>query len=104
MARQLSSGALLSQTSSSILSSSVKVNEDAAERFLLSAEETFRLLVSQPQMGRKLESRNSMLAGIRIFPVKNFKKYLIFYKPLRDGIEVVRVLHGARDLRSIFEM
>ncbi len=79
-------------------------NEDAAERFLLSAEETFRLLVSQPQMGRKLESRNSMLAGIRIFPVKNFKKYLIFYKPLRDGIEVVRVLHGARDLRSIFEM
>jgi toxin ParE1/3/4 len=79
-------------------------NEDAAERFLLSAEETFRLLVSQPQMGRKLESQNAMLAGIRIFPVKNFKKYLIFYKPLRDGIEVVRVLHGARDLRSIFEM
>jgi toxin ParE1/3/4 len=24
--------------------------------------------------------------------------YLIFYRPISDGIEIVRVLHGARDI------
>jgi toxin ParE1/3/4 len=28
--------------------------------------------------------------------------YLIFYRPLADGIEIVRVLHGARDIDSLF--
>ncbi|MGB8353529.1 MAG: type II toxin-antitoxin system RelE/ParE family toxin [Chthoniobacteraceae bacterium] len=25
-------------------------------------------------------------------------KYLIFYRPIDDGIELIRVLHGARDI------
>lgn len=29
--------------------------------------------------------------------------HLIFYRPMRDGILVVRVLHGARELRSALE-
>ncbi|MGH9438287.1 MAG: type II toxin-antitoxin system RelE/ParE family toxin, partial [Terriglobia bacterium] len=37
------------------------------------------------------------------FPVKDFPKYLIFYRPIRDGIEVVRVIHGARDIPALFE-
>jgi hypothetical protein len=28
--------------------------------------------------------------------VKNFERYLVFYRPIQDGIEVVRVIHGAR--------
>ena len=39
--------------------------------------------------------------GLRSFPVGN---YLVFYRPLAegDGIAVIRVLHGARDLRHHF--
>jgi toxin ParE1/3/4 len=37
---------------------------------------------------------------LRSFPVKN---YVIFYRPLEDGIEIVRVLHGAQDLPPLFE-
>jgi toxin ParE1/3/4 len=29
--------------------------------------------------------------------------YIIFYRPIDDGIEVVRILHGARDLPPLFE-
>jgi toxin ParE1/3/4 len=30
-------------------------------------------------------------------------KYTIFYRPEDEGIEVIRVLHGARDLPKLFE-
>ena len=30
-----------------------------------------------------------------------FEKILIFYLPLQDGIDVVRVVHGSRDLERL---
>jgi hypothetical protein len=30
-----------------------------------------------------------------------FKKYLVFYRPVADGVEIARVLHGARDIYGI---
>jgi len=41
-----------------------------------------------------------LLDGLRSFPIG---KYVIFYVPRSRGIEVVRVLHGARDLKLFFE-
>lgn len=38
--------------------------------------------------------------GILSFP---FRRYVIFYRANTDSIEIVRVLHGARDIHSIFE-
>ncbi len=48
-------------------------------------------------MGRK---RDSLVTSLRSFPVGN---YLIFYCPVNKGIEVIRVLHGARDIQNLFE-
>jgi toxin ParE1/3/4 len=41
--------------------------------------------------------------GIRLWRIRGFERYLIFYRPIPDGIEVIRVLHGARDIDTIFE-
>jgi toxin ParE1/3/4 len=38
------------------------------------------------------------LAGIRIWPIRGFDKILIIYAVDRTGIDVLRVVHGARDL------
>lgn len=38
------------------------------------------------------------MPALRSSPVGN---YLIFYRPLPDGIEILRVLHGARDIAAI---
>jgi plasmid stabilization system protein ParE len=35
--------------------------------------------------------------------VKGYRNFLIFYRQTRRGIEIVRVLHGARDIRRTFE-
>lgn len=48
-------------------------------------------------MGR---DRAALSPGLRSFPHED---YVIFYKPARGGIEVVRVLHGARDLNRFFQ-
>jgi toxin ParE1/3/4 len=38
-----------------------------------------------------------------MFPMRGFSKHLIFYRPLSNGAEIVRVIHGARDLEGLFE-
>jgi toxin ParE1/3/4 len=33
--------------------------------------------------------------------VTEFKKYMIFYRPIEGGIEVLRVIHGARNIQNL---
>jgi plasmid stabilization system protein ParE len=35
--------------------------------------------------------------------VCGFDNYLIFYREMRDGIQVLHVYHGARDIEALFE-
>lgn len=57
----------------------------------------FRILAKQPLMGRP---RPELLPNLRSIPIGN---YVIFYIPRENGIDVVRVLHGSRDLDSQFD-
>ncbi len=68
----------------------------AADRWVDHLDEQFRLLATQPMMGR---ARQELAPGVRSFPVG---RYVVFYLPLDDGIDVVRVLHGARDIDAMF--
>lgn len=67
-------------------------NVEAGLRFYAAAEETFQTLVTLSKMGRARKYRNPRLTGQ--WHVKDFEKYLIFYRPLSNGIEVIRVLRG----------
>jgi len=78
-------------------------NIDAADRFLESAQVTFQELAQMPHMGRARNFPHDRLRSLRSFRVKNFANYLIFYRPLPDGIGVLHILHGARDLERFFE-
>lgn len=67
-----------------------------ADRFLDRIQERGLALADFPQMGTR---RDELKAGLRSQPVGN---YLIFYFPLEDGADIVRVLHGSRDIESLF--
>ena len=54
-----------------------------------------------PGMGTPYDHDHPALAELRFLPVTRFKKYRVFYRAIPVGIEVVRVLHGSRDLQSI---
>jgi len=55
-----------------------------------------QVLSRQPGSGRH---REELAAGIQSFP---FGRYIIFYRAVTGGIEIVRVLHGARDIENNF--
>jgi toxin ParE1/3/4 len=75
---------------------------ELAERYFAAVDATCLLLVKHPQMGRLCDSGIARLDGLRRSPVNGFAKYLIFYIPREGGIDVVRVLHGARDIDNLF--
>ena len=76
-------------------------NPAAAVRFLTTAEETFKQLLSTPGLGRVREYLDPRLTGLRSWRIRGFENWLTFYRPTDGGIEVVRVLHGARDFGPI---
>ena len=72
-------------------------NPTAADRWLDLIDAKCQLLARMPELGRK---RPDLAPELRSLPVGN---YLIFYRPMSDGIQVIRVLQGARDLPQLFE-
>lgn len=78
-------------------------NVELAERFLVAVDETCALLVKQPRIGGSYDSGIRELAGLLRMPVKGFENYLIFYLSHSGGIDVIRVIHGARDVENIFK-
>jgi toxin ParE1/3/4 len=43
--------------------------------------------------------RSHLAPNLRMFPVY---EYLIFYRPIDDGVEIARVLHGRRNITQGF--
>lgn len=70
-------------------------NMTAADRWVDELDAAFSRLSTQPMMGR---ARPEIAPDLRSFP---FRRYVIYYVPLSDGIDVVRVLHSARDIDGL---
>lgn len=75
---------------------------DLELRFIEAAEEAFSKLSAMPEKGAKREYFHPRLKGLRMWPIPDFPKILIFYNQLENGIEVVRVLHSSRDIEALF--
>jgi toxin ParE1/3/4 len=77
-------------------------NLDAAIEFCQAVENAVQRLAEMPGLGALRDFPNPSLSSLRFWPIKGFRSYLIFYRPSLDGIEVVRILHAARNIDSIF--
>lgn len=67
-----------------------------ADAFIDVITQKFQVLAQQPSIGRR---RDELADGLRSFPVG---RYVIFYLTVPGGIQIVRVLHGARDVETTF--
>lgn len=73
-------------------------NADAADRLIDRFTAAINLLAGQPELGR---AADHLLPGLRSFPIGD---YLIFYRRTDDGVFIVRIIHGARDITpDLFE-
>src|ERR1700722_163442 len=76
-------------------------NFDAAMRFFDAGDATYRQIREHPARWPKYELPEPQLANLRKHAVVGFRNYLVFYEIRGDVVEIIRVLHGARDIPSI---
>jgi toxin ParE1/3/4 len=72
-------------------------NLPAAERLVKSFDEALRVISENPGAGA---ARPELGSGLRSYPVGN---YLLKYRPIANGLELIRAVHGARNLRRLFK-
>ena len=72
-------------------------NVTAADDFLGELDDTARMLAEHPDAGAP---RPDVAEGLRSFAHGN---YVIFYRATVKGIQVTRVIHGARDIPRLFD-
>ena len=77
-------------------------DRDVEERFYQAVVKTVNVLARSPNLGERCSFRNPKTQGMRIWQVTGFSNYLIFYRPKDERLEVLRVLHGARDYATMF--
>ena len=70
-------------------------NLAAADTLLDAIDRSCRRLAGQALMGR---ARPELAPELRSFAVR---RYVVFYLPMPEGISVIRVLHGARDIAML---
>lgn len=78
-------------------------NRAAADKVYETAEQTFVTLAAMPSIGTLYQPRRARLEGIRFFPVKQFRNYIIYYRATADGIEIIRVLHAHMERQKRLE-
>jgi toxin ParE1/3/4 len=69
---------------------------DAADRLLDAIADRIAQLLAHPRLGRL---RPDIAADARFLPVGN---YVVLYRLDGETIQIVRVVHGARDVTSLF--
>lgn len=67
-----------------------------ADRWVDRLDERVQLWATQPMIGRV---REELAPGLRSMA---FGRYVVFFAPIHDGIDIVRVLHGSRDIDVFF--
>ncbi|MEK7586599.1 MAG: type II toxin-antitoxin system RelE/ParE family toxin [Patescibacteria group bacterium] len=71
---------------------------DSALLVIKELRQAFERLSTLPNIGHL---RNDLAPGpLRFWPVRS---YLIIYRPELNPIHIIRILHGARDVRAILE-
>jgi toxin ParE1/3/4 len=71
-------------------------NSEAADKWIDKIGNTFEVLCSQPGIGRQ---RDEIRAGYRSLAKG---EYVIFFRKGKNAtVEIIRVIHGKRDLRMI---
>lgn len=73
--------------------------EEVANQQIDRLYECFLILAEHPYMG---VARYEFAPEIRSHPVPD-SRYIIFYFPKEDGVDIARIVHGSRDLTRLFE-
>lgn len=66
--------------------------QSAAVAWLTNVYRLFDTLAGQPNAGQRIETR--LHGRVRLL---SHGSYVVYFRPASDGVEILRVIHGARD-------
>jgi toxin ParE1/3/4 len=75
-----------------------KESPTAALKFLEAVKLTGNTVSRTPGIGSRRYADITFVSGVRMIKVKGFEKYLLFYLEHENSIDVIRLLHGARNI------
>lgn len=75
---------------------------DTAVYFLVAVEETIENIAKNPFIGTVKQLQNQKLRDLRMWRVKKYESYLIFYTVEENVIKIIRFLNARRDFNLIF--
>lgn len=79
-----------------------KSNRQLTERWSRAVTSAVLRILKNPYSGAPCRFSSTELRGIRRVPISGFPKHLVFYSVEANDVLILRVLHGARDLESLF--
>jgi antitoxin ParD1/3/4/toxin ParE1/3/4 len=74
-------------------------NEEAANRVENAILDTCSFLASAPLSGRDRSELTSR--PVRFWSVRQFPNYIVVYDPATKPLQIIRLLHGKRDLQQL---
>jgi toxin ParE1/3/4 len=80
----------------------IRADEQLAVRWERAVTATVLHVLDYPHAAPIATFKNPKLSEIRRIPVEDFPRHQVFYRVTETAIKIVRVLHGARDLESLF--
>ena len=55
------------------------------------------------RIGAPRPMASTRLAGLRVWPVPHFERWLIYYVPTETAVHIIRIRHSARDVSTLLE-
>ena len=80
-----------------------KDNPEAAIQVVEAVYETFQRLANHPGLGRPHHSPHPEIQGLRFRPVWGYTRYLVLYREILGGIEILHVYHDARNISALLK-
>ena len=78
-------------------------SNEIATRFRNAAEATFKSLSLMPELGTPSKINDGIFAGIRLWPISDFGRYLIAYRLRGSDVIIERIIHAAQDYGRILQ-
>ena len=69
-----------------------------AHRYATALGDAFERIRQMPEIAALRSYGRRELEGMRVWSVSGFRRFLVFYRVTEKTIEVIRVLHSARDI------
>ena len=76
-------------------------NVSVSSRFVDAVDATIQMPLQNPELGERL--RADPTGQIRYRTISGFRNYLIFYRRVDSVLEIIRILHGARNYEQLFD-